>query len=420
MVQVALAIPVTMGVFRDLITNISPKFSICVRGRHAVGKSEGVYQAAKLVKSDFYSNPVNKEKYHWSEEQGLPVIERRLSQMTEGDIIGLPFMSGEDSFDVLTGKRTSYASTQFKPCDWLVEACERPVLLFLDERNRALEGVKQAVFQLMDSKKFYGYELHPETRIVIAENIGDEYQVQACDPAEISRCSIVVTLEPSVKEWIEYAKTRCHEATVEFITVNENLLEHTAQFEPNKKYPDRRAWFKLDEELQRLGLFETPDHPLFRPLAGGMLGVETAGQFVKFCNERDRQVSAKDIVEGWLKSKKRLMKGGSISNETYVECVNKLGNYLEKIQVTSEQAREIAKFMYDCPAEPRMSCYSSLQKQQKNLIKVHPLINNLIVATATGKDIPKPDDFLKEEAAAAAPAVQSSSTDGGRGAKKKV
>lgn len=393
MVATALAMPVSMATFRDLITHTLPEYTICVRGRHAVGKSEGVYQAAKLIKTDFYKDPENQRKYGVSPEDGLPVIERRLSQMTEGDIIGLPFMSGEDEVDE-QGRQVKFASTQFKPCDWLIEACKRPVLLFLDERNRALDGVKQAVFQLADSKTFYGYKLHPETRIVIAENIGDEYQVQACDPAEISRCAIVVTLEPSVKEWIEYAKGKCHDALVEFITLHENLLEHTGNFEANKKYPDRRAWFKLDRQLQALNLYDDPSNPLFRAYVGAFVGLEATTQFVKFCSERDRQVSGKDIAENWEKAKRRLMKGGTISAETYTECVNKLSTFLEKNQVNEKQAQEIAKFLWDCPPEPRMCCYSNLQKQPRNLVKVHPLVSNLIVATATGKEIPKPDHLL--------------------------
>lgn len=387
--DIALSLPVGMQSFKDLISNISPKYSICVRGRHAVGKSEGVYQAATVLKSDFYKDQANMEKYSWSYEKGLPVIERRLSQMTEGDIIGLPFMDGEDTFDK-EGNRVTYASTQFKPCDWLLEACKRPVLLFLDERNRALDGVKQAVFQLTDSKTFYGYKLHPETRIVIAENIGDEYQVQACDPAEISRCTAVVTLEPSVEDWIDYAKKiNCDEATIDFIITNGNRLEHIGTCAPNKKYPDRRAWVKLDEELRRTGLFEDAANPLFRVFAGSFLGVETGNMFFEFCKSRDRQVGAKDILSDWNKAKKRLMKGGSISNELFVECGNKLTTYLEKEKATKNQTVEVAKFLWDCPPEPRMAAYSNLSKNVDNLIAIHPLVQELIVATATAAEIPE-------------------------------
>ena len=43
---------------------------VILRGRHGVGKSQVVYQIAKNME--------------------LPVVERRASQMTEGDLVGLP------------------------------------------------------------------------------------------------------------------------------------------------------------------------------------------------------------------------------------------------------------------------------------------------------------------------------------------
>ena len=51
-----------------LVTDV--RKPILLRGRHGVGKSQVVYQFAGGV--------------------GLPVVERRASQMTEGDLIGLP------------------------------------------------------------------------------------------------------------------------------------------------------------------------------------------------------------------------------------------------------------------------------------------------------------------------------------------
>ena len=62
------AISLSMGDFQKLAVAFDPEIPLMIRGRHGIGKSQSVYQiAAKL---------------------GLPVIERRLSQMTEGDKIG--------------------------------------------------------------------------------------------------------------------------------------------------------------------------------------------------------------------------------------------------------------------------------------------------------------------------------------------
>jgi MoxR-like ATPase len=49
---------------------VTSKLPILVRGRHGIGKSQIVFQLG--------------------EELGLPVIDRRASQMTEGDLLGLP------------------------------------------------------------------------------------------------------------------------------------------------------------------------------------------------------------------------------------------------------------------------------------------------------------------------------------------
>ena len=51
------------------------KKPVLLRGRHGIGKSEVVHQIA--------------------EKLGLPVVERRASQMTEGDLVGLPSISND-------------------------------------------------------------------------------------------------------------------------------------------------------------------------------------------------------------------------------------------------------------------------------------------------------------------------------------
>lgn len=421
------ALPVNMKNFKLLLTSISPEYSVCVRGRHAVGKSEGVYQAAQEMRSEIYKDPEmckmaikefggkiktpNGWVTEWSYDLGIPVLERRLSQMTEGDIVGLPFMKGEDTFDK-NGHKVTQASTSFKPCDWLITSCEVPVVLFLDERNRALEGVKQAVFQLTDSKAFYGYYLHADSRVVVAENSGDEYQVQQCDPAEISRCATVI-LEPSVKDWIDYATPRCHEGTIEFIRQNENLLENKGPFEPDTKYPDRRAWFKLDQEAQRLDLFDSPDNILLDVLACSMLGISAGRKFTSFLKERDREVSAKDILKNWASAKKRLAGKSTVTNEQYVECASKLEVWTTKNTMDDKQAEQYGRFMQDAPAEVMMVAWSNLMRNNKNVARVHSYTEKLIMATMNGDDvsnikIPSAAEKTKGKKTATAPAAVAS------------
>lgn len=358
---------VSMTSLKTLLTSVSSDVVICIRGRHAVGKSESVAQAAK--------------------DLGLPLVMRRLSQMTEGDLLGLPEM---------VQTKNGQNATSFRPCEWLLRAVEEPCVLFLDERNRALDAVKQAVFELCDSRGFYGYELHPDSRIVIAENVGDNYQVQACDPAEVSRC-VTVELDPSPKEWIDYATSKgINPLVVDFIRSNEKALEFNAKnFEPNKKYPDRRSWYKFAVEAEKLGLFDRVSDPMLYVLAGGFLGPETAQPFVDFCKTYNKQVSVHDILDNWdaakrkLIGKKVLTKSDIVSNEKYAELGNKVSDHVkldsaaDAIMKSQAQVDNLVKFLTDAPAEITMNILSQLASKPKltAVLLRHPDYKSKILKT---------------------------------------
>ena len=177
------------------------KKPILLRGRHGVGKSCVVYQTAATL--------------------GLPVVERRASQMTEGDLVGLPKTDGN--------------VTSFCPPDWFQEACNNAVVLFLDEVDRATIEVRQGIFELTDSRKLNGHTLHPETLIFAAVNggeHGEQYQVGEMDPAELDRWT-VFDVEPTGEDWLTWAKPNVNEIVWDFINQNRDHLEHTGDFEPN-------------------------------------------------------------------------------------------------------------------------------------------------------------------------------------------
>jgi hypothetical protein len=353
---------VSMKQLKSLLQKVSPEIVVCIRGRHAVGKSEAVAQFAESI--------------------GLPLVMRRLSQMTEGDLLGVP-----SKVETKNGGN----ATTFHPCEWLIRACEEPVVLFLDERNRALDAVKQAVFEICDSRAFYGHTLHPQTRVVIAENVGDNYQVQQCDPAEVSRTA-TVELDPTPAEWVEYAKSRCHPALVEYIQQNPNDLEFVGKsgYEPNKKYPDRRSWFKLDRQLQDNNLYDSPEDIDFYTLVGAMVGPETAQKFTAFCKNRDKQVGAKDILKSWENVKKRLGGAERISNERYVEFGTKLDEHLKKNKLTKPEAKQIVQFLHDCPPEPRMALYAAITTSNMDNTKlIHEDVAALMVSTIKGTQADK-------------------------------
>jgi len=404
---------VTLGMksFKNLCRRYSAKRSIMVRGRPGIGKSQSVYQLAEDHRSDFYksqqnclaatgdltkeasvrrrmrrffqANPVvagEKDVYSafrpskenlfgvWHYDMGLPPVERRLSQLTEGDVTGLP------SRDRL--------GTVFLPCAWLMLSVEYPCMLFLDELNRAIKGVEQATFQLADSHAFYGHELHEGTRLMIATNIGDQFDVTPIYPAAISRYAIV-DLEPTFAEFIDHAMVVCNPAFVDFIKSNDNLLEYRGVYEPDTKYPDRRAWVNLDSELQQAGLYDDPTDRVFLDMSASMVGFQAGNKFWNFVKDRQKDISAKEIVMDWPNAKKRLGKlTDDAAHSKFVELGNKLQTWLTaKNPIPKGKNVNVAKFMEDAPAEVRMVTWQALCAHEPNLLSVHPLVEELIVAT---------------------------------------
>ena len=173
---------------------LAVKKPLMLRGRHGVGKSELVYQVAS--------------------DMGLPVVERRASQMTEGDLVGLP--------------RTDGDVTSFCPPDWLDECCNHARILFLDEVDRAIPEVRQGIFELTDSRKIFGNHLHPDTVVIAAVNGGEhgsQYQVGEMDPAELDRWT-VFDVEPTTEDWLTWAKDNTETVVWDFINQNRSHLEH--------------------------------------------------------------------------------------------------------------------------------------------------------------------------------------------------
>jgi len=213
--------------------------------------------------------------------------------MTEGDLLGIPAKDGKDVNGTI--------ASVFAPFEWLVRACTEPVVLFLDEVDRAVTEVRQGLFELCDSRKIAGWTLHPDTIVFAAINGGEhgaQYQVNAMDPAELDRYT-VFDVEPTVEEWCSYATDACDSAIVAFIRNFPTHLEHFDEFEPNKVYPSRRSWCRFNDAIVRHGLLADAkaNRATISRLATAFLGIEASVKFVDFVVNYDRQVSAADIIE---------------------------------------------------------------------------------------------------------------------------
>lgn len=89
------------------------------------------------------------------------VIVCNASQWAPEDMLGLPMRVKNDKGEDVT---------TFSCPKWLVEACNKKVILFFDEFTNAELDVQASILKLIDEREHEGHKLHPETLIVMAYN----------------------------------------------------------------------------------------------------------------------------------------------------------------------------------------------------------------------------------------------------------
>jgi len=341
---------------------LPPDISLMVRGPHGIGKSQIFRQVASILgfsDGDF--------------------IDRRLSQMTEGDLLGLPELTD--------------GVTRFCPPDWFMAACKGPKALLLDEYNRATPEVLQTAMQITLDRELNGWKLHPETRVYAAVNASPEYSVNELDPAQADRFW-TIDLEPTVEDWIIWAQgAGVDDVMVDFIRQNPGHLRHSGVIEPGKVYPSQRSWDRLDRSLKKAGISlvdsagSAPE--MLYPIALGFVGVEAAITLRDFVKNYESILSAEDVLIRWKETKPKISK---LTADKQNALMEKLIVSCKKGQWTPEQAQNVAAFAKAVSAEMTISFFNKVMEtnQIENIRNLHKLIGpeiikNIHAATAVKK-----------------------------------
>ena len=325
--------PMSIATFTAVVPHLPVTTSILLRGPHGIGKSQVVRLAARLIAA----------------EEGLkdfPVIDRRLSQMSEGDMIGLPSTDGE--------------VTRFNPPDWYKRACDRPQVLFLDELNRATHEVMQAAFQIVLDRELNGWKLHPQTRVFAAVNASQEYTVNEMDPALLDRFW-TIDLKPDTKDWLDWARGdgAIHPVVTDFITANDKWLDPPKQVETGAVSPSRRSWERLSIALTSARVADEPTHALFYPITMGYVGVEATIAFVDYAKSVDNRITGKEVIDGYSKVQSKVKR---MTQDQLNGAIEKVAEYVTSnlTKLTPKQGENLKNFMNDLPGELRISCWSKL------------------------------------------------------------
>jgi hypothetical protein len=333
--------------FKEVAVRLPPTRSILIRANHGVGKSKVVRQISAIIRKQLFEQKVIKLA------DAYPVIDRRLGQMSEGDLIGLPSTDGN--------------TTRFNPPDWYHMSCDQPCALFLDELNRATPEVMQGSFQIALDRELNGHRLHKFSRVYSAVNIGASYTVNEIDPALLSRF-FVVDLDPDPKEFVAWARNsdpeqggNLHYFVPDFIEGNEKWLYPAKNADPGSQQPTPRSWEFVNEALVYAGVIDNPTSQLFYQIARGFVGNEAAIAFRDFCKNADNQVTGEEIINQ-LQTPRVLAKVKRQGQDRMNGLVEKASDYVNKNceRINQAQGTNIKEFMKILDDELRISFWSKL------------------------------------------------------------
>ena len=276
-------------------------------GNHGIGKSE--------ILTDYFSG------------KGMKVVPLFLGQMSDpGDLIGIP--NRNDT----TGK------TEFMPPYWF-PLDGKPVVLFLDELNRARPEVLQTIMDLALNRTLAGRKLPDGSRIISAVNAGDQYQLTGLDPALGSRFN-VVTFRPTAQEWLLWAEKVGVDARVrDFIRENPMWLDKNPDAKEGAdtgldKTPDRRGWKRVSDILKTAGDI----NPIVTKAIAAIVGPKAASALAGSVSAR-KILSGREVLQNFEKHLPTL-KGYELHRLSVVNAG--IFRHLE-VENLSGQARENAK-----------------------------------------------------------------------------
>jgi MoxR-like ATPase len=242
----------------QVLNNTPPEQNIMLVGAHGIGKSQ--------ILRTFYEK-----------EKKMPLISFFLGQMSDpGDLIGL------------MQKNAKTGHSEFLPPYWWPND-DKPIVLFLDELNRARPEILQSVMDLTLNRTLAGKSL-PEGSIVIsAINYGDQYQITDLDPALVSRFNIY-EFAPTHEDWIVWAnRENLDRRVISFIQKQPNFLDGTNEFSHAdeilemgiEKMPDRRAWERVSNLIKKVDRIDD----IFVTIIAGIVGVSASVNFKKSIKE---------------------------------------------------------------------------------------------------------------------------------------
>ena len=310
--------------------------NVMLVGKHGIGKSE--------ILTNYFNS------------KGMKVVTLFLGQMSDpGDIIGLPSKVEKVDADGNVTSQTDFTPPYWFPVDG------KPIVLFLDELNRARPEILQTVMDLTLNRKLAGKALPEGSHVISAVNDGDEYQLTDLDPALVSRFNIY-EFKPTVDEWLNWAAGQgLDERVINFIQDNPIWLDGDSgnkktNYQGLDKSADRRAWKRLSDIMLKVDVIQD----IHKRIIAGIVGADAAAAFIRSAQQRN-VITGKDLLLKYDKTMKtvekyqlhefailnesvfRFLENAKLSDREKELAAKNLGQYIDFLR-TKKKKEALANF----------------------------------------------------------------------------
>lgn len=288
---------------------------VLLEGKHGVGKSNLIEQAAK--------------------ELGIDCIVRDLSLMEPPDLIGLPTQQNG---------RTSYLPPSFLPDSG-------NGLLVFEELGRSERFLLAPCCQLLTARTLNDYKLPPGWLCVAATNpSSDGYDTQDLDPALLSRF-VRIEVVADAKSWLAWGESAgIHESVLSFVRQTPDI------FAASESNP--RAWAYASDVMKAYEAQQQDDENLLTVTLAGIIGESLAVAFVQASLREEDSIPAETVLHHYEKARSRVLhwvrnKNLDLLNATAHNVMVALQSVdvANKVNTMATQSRNLETFLGDLPAD---------------------------------------------------------------------
>jgi MoxR-like ATPase len=322
---------------------------VCLIGEAGIGKSQLTKQIAK--------------KHGWD------YLAFFAAHIEREDVVGIPFPDKD-------GKEYSFLTESSIA---RILRSKKDTLLVFDEWNRGDKPVMNAIFTVMEDRRFGSVELPDTVHIVACMNPSEgAYLVNEAekDPAFRRRlCFVAVQANDLV--WLRYATGpgKFHSTVTGYIEMKPQALNDTKAREAGKQYANPASWEKVSNTLkaldtQKVDLSQSGDmSKVFHAKCAGHIGNGTATDLLRYIEENCRLILPMDVLKKYKNVRPQVQKYITQGNN------DKLTEICEAVSLTlmSEQppvkdiGPNVAQFLNDLPTEMATWLVTKIGKHTQEL-----------------------------------------------------